>query len=145
MNDFLRPSLSATQPKVAYPGNIPTRFSVTRSFVVSITLKPRPPSVIGRERYGGSHVNRPHHANMPKKFNMRSAMVVLRYFLRKISVNPIGGTSETCELFLDFHISDSGTLRRIQSVTTAGNIPTKKTYRQLKCRSINPATNAAAA
>src|SRR5437868_8394862 len=44
-----------------------------------------------------------------------------------------------------FHISDSGTRFWIQSVISAGRIPTKNTYRQLAYRKTIPDTSAASA
>src|SRR5438552_8826968 len=73
MQDLRRPRLSATQPKLAYPGNIPNRFSTTIRVVVPMTPNPRPRCSTGRERYGGIHVNSPHQANIPKKLTKSSA------------------------------------------------------------------------
>src|ERR1700716_229715 len=90
-NDLRRPSQSATQPKLAYPGNIPTRFSTTSSVVVPMTPKPRPPCSTGKDRYGGIHVNSPHQANMPKKFMNSSARVGFKYGGLKRPANPVCG------------------------------------------------------
>src|SRR5438309_5095338 len=81
---FRRPMWSATQPKLRYPGNIPHKFNTTISVVIPITPNPRPPCSTGSDKYGGSHVNNPHQANIPKKLNSKSANVRLTKGGRKI-------------------------------------------------------------
>src|SRR5579864_8428242 len=125
INDHLRPNFSANQPKVRYPGNIPTRFNVTSSVVLCIMLKPRPPFSTDITRYGGIQVNSPHQANKPKKFSRKRQMVLRRIAEEKSSAKGArasGAASRCC-----CHISDSGTLVLIHSVASAGRMPTKKT------------------
>src|SRR6266481_1070032 len=106
---------------------MPTRFNVTSRVVVPITLNPLPPCATGNERYGGSHVNKPHHANIPKKFMSRSVKVLPMYSGSKRVEKPILSAevvviSVVCAFAaVDFwsrffHISLSGTFRWIQNV-----------------------------
>src|SRR5438270_1045974 len=69
----LRPNLSANTPNTRYPGSIPARFRMTRNDVTSNRLKSRPPLDIGRARYAGIQVKRPHQANIPKVFILTRA------------------------------------------------------------------------
>src|SRR5260370_32207934 len=77
--DRLRPRRSAIQPKHRYPGNIPIRLSVTRSLVVLIRPKPRPPLSTAVVKYGGIQLNSPHHANSPNTLSRSKTIVGLRW------------------------------------------------------------------
>src|SRR5258707_834870 len=63
---------------------MPNTFSTTINVVIPITPKPRPPCSTGNERYGGSQVNSPHQANIPKKLKSKSANVCRTKGARKI-------------------------------------------------------------
>ncbi len=81
---------------------------------------------MGKVREGGIQLKSPHQANRPKIFNSSRTMVLLRKPGEKISEKG----AFTCRALCCFHISDSGTLFLIHSVTRAGNSPTKNTTRQ---------------
>src|SRR5579884_522345 len=133
-NDLRRPRRSATQPKLRYPGNIPARLRNRRRAVVPINPKPRPPCSTGSERYGGIQLNKPHHPNSPKKFiSKRKKVGRTKGARNKDQKLLLPELSSSCDATTRccFHISDSGTLRRIHSVTSAGMMPTKNTARQL--------------
>src|SRR5215510_371110 len=122
---------------------MPTRFNTTNSVVVPIMPNPRPPFSTGRVRYGGIQLNRPHHANNPKRFSSNRKIADLRRPGAKISEK---GALSFVAARCCFHMSDSGTLFLIHNVTSAGRMPTKKTKRQFWVQvSTIPLTNAAAA
>ena len=73
---------------------------------------------------------RPHHAKSPKKFISSSGRAFLRSRRLEIYLPGAAPDWRCAPAERDFgssHISDSGTRRRIQSVTSAGRIPTKNT------------------
>src|SRR5215470_10725514 len=122
---------------------MPTRFKTTSSVVVPIMPNPRPPFSMGRARYGGIQLNRPHQANNPKRLSRNRKMADLRRPGAKISEK---GALSFVAARCSFHISDSGTLLLIHNVTSAGRMPTKNTKRQFWVQlSTIPLTNAAAA
>src|SRR5215469_14391652 len=106
--------------------------------------RPRPPCSTGIVRYGGIQLNKPHHANNPKRLSNSRKMVLLRRLGAKMAEKR--GFSLLRDLCC-FHISDSGTPLPIHNVTIAGKMPTKKTMRQLFLVQVStvPATTAAAA
>src|SRR5687767_13441525 len=111
--------------------------------VIVSELNPIPPADDGRERYPGSHKLKPHHANMVQAFITVTAIVRPSILPPNISANAAGLAWLDTFPRASSQIAGSVTYRRIQSVSSAGTIPTKNTPRHPHSGNTNIVTTAA--
>src|SRR4051812_46138270 len=109
-------------PKLTYPSHIPTCIATMKIDIVCVD-KPTPPSVVGAERYDGTHKFKPHHAYIVAAF-----MAVRKIAIRTGNLDFCRGDDSCREC--SSQICGSFTFCRIQNVKSAGAIPTKNTALQ---------------
>src|SRR6516165_9937754 len=108
-----RPTMSVTNPKLAYPNHIPTCIATTSPDIAN-GLNPIPPWSTDSERYAGTQALSPHHPNRAQAFIIVRAAVVGPSGFRNAAANVTGDDSATCDPFwprpvLCFQISGSST------------------------------------
>src|SRR5262245_57843725 len=122
---FFRPKPSLMYPKDTYPRNVPVCI-VTTIKVVHDVLNPKPPRVGGNDKYAGIHRLKPQYAKIVDRLSNVSSIVLRAK--EPLKIVPMEYRAPCfCECV---QISDSRTVRLIQSVSNAGNTPTKKAARQ---------------